>query len=217
MDSEQVEPLYKDTCEPMSTNIKNTRLTNFVFYLKDLPITTLFLSLPVLLITLPLMLLIVPAFCRYQTEPQSTPGPSNIYNPPRLVNKMCDTLSVCIYRLESYIGQNTTAVFCLEPKSSFVDGMTIYDRKNCKPLWKYNSSAARTISKYLKDFFDNEQEATRFLGTSKDKTCPFVTYKPWVTFCFSLIKLLSTVVLGVNVTLTSQEAYRLKIYMHAFV
>jgi len=218
------QPVYENiVCEPPTTNnmfmsINTRKCKTIGLYLKDSLIISLYLALPIAMIVIPLLLLLVPAWAKYQTDSETTKAPVPTPRAMQWGPKNCDTLTVCVYRLEAYIGQNESVIFCLESKSSFLDSVAIYNRKQCKVIRKFNASASRIISKYLKDFFDNDEKyvLTKVTETSKDENCPYYIAKPWVTFCLDTRKSFKSVILGSDVFLNSQEAYKSKIYMIAF-
>jgi len=217
------EPVYeniyeqktKHNCKQMS--IDTDKIKTIVFYLKDSFVVSVVLALPVTMIVLPVLMLLVPVLSKYQTEPPPTTTVQPSSRVPQWGLKPCDTLALCPYRLESYLSTEKSVIFCLESKTSAVKSVTLYNRQYCEVLFQFNSTVSQTVAKSLKRFFENEKLASNKTVKSNDPDCPIVLYDNWVTYCFDRKKYLKNVFFASFVKHDSQEAYRLKIYMAAFL
>lgn len=145
-------------------------------------------------------------------------APDTPINNPRVYEwalKPCDTLKVCIYRLETYISPERSVIFCLDKDTSSVDSMNLYNRKTCQIEKTYNSSILKFLTLYLTSIFDDERKAAMKTTLKPCSNENIENDYKTLESCLDAIKYTSHIGLPGNVTLNSQEAYRLKIYMVA--
>jgi len=169
------------------------------------------------MIVLPMIFLLVPVLSKYKTEPHTTTTVLPSSRVPHWGHKVCDTLKYCPYRLESYIRQETGMVFCIDSKNSTIKSVTLFSSIYCESLRQFNATVSQKIATSLQKFFNDEKAGSEKSVTLKDKECPFVIFEPWITYCFDRKKYLKYVMLEGDLKLDSQEAYRLKIYLAAFL
>jgi len=93
----------------------------------------------------------------------------------------------------------------------------LYSKLYCESFRQFNSSVSQKIATSLQKVFNDEKTGSEKAVTLQDKECRFVIFEPWVTYCFDRKKYLKYVMLEGDLKIDSQEAYRLKIYLAAFL
>jgi len=122
------EPVYENiVCEPININLNKLKtiklyLKNHISFAIAIPVTTIFVPL--------LVFLVVPVLSKHETEPRTTRAHVSTLRgmPWRL--KYCDTLSLCPYRLESYISQVKSVISSIDSKDNVIKSVTLYNRQN---------------------------------------------------------------------------------------